>query len=74
MQKCHRERYLMKFLGACNEVWLTLDSCLKEDKEARRKANMDKSGWKERSEQLRLATEERLRQREAADAARGTKQ
>ena len=60
---------MAKFFGACNEVWLTLDQCLKVDKEQRRKANMDKSGWKERSEQLRQLTEDRLRQREAAAAA-----
>jgi len=71
LQSCHRERSLAKFLGACNEVWLTLDQCLKVDKELRRKANMDRSGWKERSEQLRQLTEDKLREREAAAAGKG---
>ena len=69
LQRCHRDRGFAKFFGACNDIWLTLDSCLKIDKESRRKANMDKSGWKERSEQLRLKTEEKLREREAKEAA-----
>ena len=71
LQRCHRDRSIAKFFGACNDIWLTLDECLKVDKEVRRKANMDKSGWKEKSEQLRLRTEEKLREREAAAAAAG---
>ena len=73
LQRCHRERSFAKFFGACNQVWLTLDECLKVDKEQRRKANMDKSGWRERSEQLRVLTEERLREREATATAKGSK-
>ena len=64
LQTCHRQRSFLKFFGGCNAVRRALDVCLKTDKDNRREANKTRSGWAEKSEQLRRMTEERLSQKE----------
>ena len=57
LQRCHRVHWISKFWGVCNEPRAVLDVCLKLDKDVRRKANMERSDWSERSEQLMQRTE-----------------
>ena len=40
---CHEERSIAKFWGACNEFKVALDRCFIEEKEDRRRANMNKA-------------------------------
>ena len=69
LQTCHRVHSISKFWGACNESRALLDVCLRVDKDVRRKANMDKSQWRERSEELRQRTEEKLAAKQASHTA-----
>jgi len=40
---CHEERYVAKWVGACNEVKAALDLCLRKEKEVKRDANLLKA-------------------------------
>lgn len=39
LHKCHAEEPYRKFLGACNDLKIALDRCLKKEYHVRQKAN-----------------------------------
>lgn len=43
LKQCHKDRYLAKFIGICNEQRSTLDQCLRVNKEIKRLENHLKS-------------------------------
>mmetsp|Transcript_18202 Transcript_18202/g.72840 ORF Transcript_18202/g.72840 Transcript_18202/m.72840 type:complete len:86 (-) Transcript_18202:126-383(-) len=43
LKRCHTDHPNSKFWGACNDAKAALDLCLKEEKEERRQANLDKA-------------------------------
>jgi len=45
LEHCHISQSFWRkaFMGACNETRLELDQCLREEKQIRRKANLEKS-------------------------------
>ena len=40
---CHEERYVAKWVGACNDAKAALDECFRREKEAKRDANLVKA-------------------------------
>ena len=41
--KCHEENPITKFFGACNDVKTAMDKCFRDEKIARRTANLEKA-------------------------------
>ena len=41
--RCHEQNLYGKFIGSCNDAKAALDACFRAEKEARRRANFDKS-------------------------------
>lgn len=43
LQKCHRDHPYKKFLGACNDFKIALDSCLYKEYKQQQKKNLEQS-------------------------------
>ena len=41
--ECHEQNPYGKFIGSCNDAKAALDACFRAEKEARRRANFEKS-------------------------------
>lgn len=52
-RRCHEDHPVQKFFGACNDLKTQLDSCFREEKQVKRKANFEAS--KQFKEKLRVS-------------------
>jgi COX assembly protein 2 len=41
--QCHEDHKIGKWFGACNDAKYEMDKCFREEKEQKRKANMEKA-------------------------------
>ncbi|KAA8496486.1 COX assembly mitochondrial protein 2-like [Porphyridium purpureum] len=57
LQECHAENKYLKYVGACNDVRLELDRCLKQESRVRRELNLQAA--REEKERVRERMKER---------------
>ena len=61
MESCHTNNPYLKFFGECNDAKAALDMCFREEKQKKRRKNMEKAREDERRWERVMAMNDKIK-------------